>query len=67
MTACDILVGKPGGLSSSEALVCGTPFIINSPLPGQEERNSDYLLENGAAVKGTEIRSLILIPDSCFA
>eukprot|EP01117_Protostelium_nocturnum_P015447 TRINITY_DN5997_c0_g1_i2.p1 TRINITY_DN5997_c0_g1~~TRINITY_DN5997_c0_g1_i2.p1 ORF type:complete len:533 (-),score=120.43 TRINITY_DN5997_c0_g1_i2:66-1664(-) len=47
----DLSVGKPGGMSSSEALVSGVPMLINSPIPGQEERNSDYLLENGVAVK----------------
>lgn len=51
MAASDILIGKPGGLTSSEALVKGLAFVIINPIPGQEERNSDYLLENGAALR----------------
>lgn len=49
MAASDILIGKPGGLTSSEALVKGLPLVIINPIPGQEERNSDYLLEKGVA------------------
>ncbi|HXT01132.1 MAG TPA: glycosyltransferase [Elusimicrobiota bacterium] len=51
MAAADLLVTKPGGLTISEALACALPMALVSPIPGQEERNSDYLLENGAAVK----------------
>jgi processive 1,2-diacylglycerol beta-glucosyltransferase len=51
MAVADLLVTKPGGLTVSEALACGLPMALVSPIPGQEERNSDYLLENGAAVK----------------
>jgi processive 1,2-diacylglycerol beta-glucosyltransferase len=51
MAAADLLVTKPGGLTVSEALACGLPMALVSPIPGQEERNADYLLENGAAVK----------------
>jgi len=51
MAVADLLVTKPGGLTISEALACGLPMALVSPIPGQEERNSDYLLENGAAVK----------------
>ncbi|MET0623010.1 MAG: glycosyltransferase [Pyrinomonadaceae bacterium] len=51
MTAADILLGKPGGLTTSEALAKGLVFAIVNPIPGQEERNSDHLLENGVAVR----------------
>ncbi len=51
MAASDILLGKPGGLTSSEALARGLAFVIVNPIPGQEERNSDHLLEQGAAVR----------------
>lgn len=51
MSAADLLVTKPGGLTVSEALACGLPMVLIDPIPGQEERNADYLLENGAAVK----------------
>lgn len=51
MSAADILLGKPGGLTTSEALAKGLVFVIVNPIPGQEERNSDHLLENGVAIR----------------
>ena len=51
MSAADVLVGKPGGLTTSEALAKGLLFLIVNPIPGQEERNSDHLLESGAAIR----------------
>jgi processive 1,2-diacylglycerol beta-glucosyltransferase len=51
MAAADLLVGKPGGLTSSEALASGLPMAIVAPLPGQEECNSDHLLELGVAIR----------------
>lgn len=51
MAASDLAVTKPGGLTTSECLAVGLPMIVISPIPGQEERNADYLLENGAALK----------------
>src|SRR5215203_5408789 len=51
MSAADILLGKPGGLTTSEALAKGLVFVIVNPIPGQEERNSDHLLENWAAIR----------------
>ncbi len=51
MSASDLIVGKPGGLTTSEALAKGLIFVIVNPIPGQEERNSDHLLENGCAIK----------------
>ncbi|MBI1303676.1 MAG: hypothetical protein GC172_07805 [Phycisphaera sp.] len=51
MHAADLSLGKPGGLTSSEALVMGLPMAIMHPVPGQEERNSDHLLEWGVAVR----------------
>jgi processive 1,2-diacylglycerol beta-glucosyltransferase len=51
MRAADLVVTKPGGLTVAEALAVGLPLVIVDPVPGQEERNSDYLLESGAAVK----------------
>jgi processive 1,2-diacylglycerol beta-glucosyltransferase len=51
MAASDLVVGKPGGLTTSEALARGLGFVVVSPIPGQEERNSDHLLEEGAAIR----------------
>jgi processive 1,2-diacylglycerol beta-glucosyltransferase len=51
MRAADVVVTKPGGLTTSEVLACGAAMVIMNPIPGQESRNSDMLLENGAAIK----------------
>ena len=51
MDAADCIVSKPGGLTSSEALAKGLPMIIANPIPGQEDRNVEFLLNNGAAIK----------------
>jgi processive 1,2-diacylglycerol beta-glucosyltransferase len=50
MAAADLLVGKPGGLTSSEARAAGLPLAAIHPIPGQEERNLAHLLEWGAAI-----------------
>ncbi len=50
MGASDIIVTKTGGLTSSECLAMGKPMIVINPIPGQEERNATYLMEQGAAV-----------------
>ena len=47
----DLFVGKPGGLSVSECMAAGLPMVLVNPIPGQEVRNGDYLLEQGAAVR----------------
>ncbi|MBI5806575.1 glycosyltransferase [candidate division TA06 bacterium] len=51
MRASDILISKPGGLTTAEAMACGLPMIIVNPIPGQEDMNSDMLLEHGAGIK----------------
>jgi len=47
--ACDLAVGKAGGLTCSEALAKGLPLVIFKPTPGQEVRNARYLEAAGAA------------------
>jgi processive 1,2-diacylglycerol beta-glucosyltransferase len=51
MAAADLMVGKPGGLTTSESLARGLVSVVVSPIPGQEERNADHLLEEGAAIR----------------
>ena len=58
MSASDLIVGKPGGLTTSEALAKGLIFCIVNPIPGQEERNSDHLLEQGCAIKCNNLPTL---------
>jgi processive 1,2-diacylglycerol beta-glucosyltransferase len=59
MTAADLVVTKPGGLSASECLAKQRPMLLVSPIPGQEERNADYLLEAGAAIKAVDGATLM--------
>lgn len=70
MRVATLFVGKPGGLSSSECMAAGLPMVLINPIPGQEERNSDFLLEEGAAVRcnysttvGYKIDTLLADPD----
>ncbi len=58
MTAADLFVGKPGGLTTSEALAKGLPMVVINPIPGQEERNSDHLLEEGVAIRCNNLPAL---------
>lgn len=58
MAVTDLVVSKPGGLTTSETLARGAAMVIVNPIPGQESRNSDYLLENGAAIKVNNLATL---------
>ena len=58
MAAADLVVSKPGGLTTSELLAVGAAMVVVDPIPGQEDRNSDYLLENGAAIKVNNVATL---------
>ena len=51
MAAADLMVGKAGGLTTSEALSRSLPMALIEPIPGQEERNAHHLLEAGAAIR----------------
>jgi len=59
MAAGDLAITKPGGLTTSECLAMGLPMIVVAPIPGQEERNADFLLENGAALKACDTGALV--------
>ena len=54
MDASDCIITKPGGLSTSEALAKNLPIIIINPIPGQEQRNTEFLLNNGVAMYVTK-------------
>jgi processive 1,2-diacylglycerol beta-glucosyltransferase len=58
MAVADVVVSKPGGLTTSEVLARGAAMVIVNPIPGQESRNSDFLLENGAAIKINNIGTM---------
>src|SRR4029453_1514884 len=58
MSASDLILGKPGGLTTSEALAKGLVLVIANPIPGQEERNSDHLIEAGVAIRCNNMPTL---------
>lgn len=58
MAVADLVISKPGGLTTSEVLASGAAMAIINPVPGQEARNSDFLLENGAAIKINNVATL---------
>jgi processive 1,2-diacylglycerol beta-glucosyltransferase len=58
MAVSDLVITKPGGLTSSEAMALGKPLFILNPIPGQEAANSDFLLERGAAAKVNRVEDL---------
>ena len=58
MAISELIISKPGGLTTSEALAMGKPLFILNPIPGQEAANSDFLLERGAAAKANRVEDL---------
>jgi len=58
MAVAELILTKPGGLTTSESLAMGKPLFILDPIPGQEAANSDFLLARGAAAKVNRIDDL---------
>lgn len=50
MSISDLVITKPGGLTTSESLASFLPMIVINPIPGQEEQNAKFLENNGAAI-----------------
>ena len=67
MAASDLIVGKAGGLTSTEALARGLVLVIVNPIPGQEERNSDHFLEEGVAIRCNNLPALAYKIDNLLA
>lgn len=59
MALADFMVAKPGGSIVSESLAMALPMLLVEPVPGQEDANVEYLLENGAAIKARHKESLM--------
>jgi processive 1,2-diacylglycerol beta-glucosyltransferase len=59
MACADLVITKPGGLSTSECLVMGLPMVLINPIPGQEERNASYLLQEGVAQRADDVATLL--------
>ena len=60
MAISDLMVTKPGGVTTSEALSMGLPLLIYHPLPGQEEDNAEFLWKSGLAFLAKTENDLIL-------
>ncbi|HBA84158.1 MAG TPA: galactosyldiacylglycerol synthase [Verrucomicrobia bacterium] len=58
MAISDLFIGKPGGLTLSEAMASALPMILLNPIPGQEEINAASILEEGVAVSPTDVVTL---------
>jgi processive 1,2-diacylglycerol beta-glucosyltransferase len=58
MDAADVLISKAGGLTSSEAMAKSLPMLIIDPIPGQESRNTDLIVEHGAGWKAINLANL---------
>lgn len=56
MHAADLIVAKPGGITTFEALASGLPFLVYDPflIPGQEEKNAQFLVESGIGVRAKD-------------
>jgi processive 1,2-diacylglycerol beta-glucosyltransferase len=67
MAASDLLVGKAGGLTSSEALARGLILVVVNPIPGQEERNCDHFLEEGVGIRCNNLPALAYKIDTLLA
>ncbi len=64
MDSCDVIVTKPGGLTTSEALAKQIPMIIPFAIPGQEIENTEFLVNSGAAIHVQDLDDLKLQLDS---
>jgi len=66
MSAADVLITKPGGITCAEALSKGLPMLIISPIPGQEANNTSYLINRGAALAVKTPKDLIDIVGNLY-
>ena len=70
MEIAALIITKPGGMTTAECLAKGIPMVIVNPLPGQEMRNTDFLVKKGIGLRiddtsdiGEEIDLLLKSPD----
>ncbi|AAK80839.1 processive 1,2-diacylglycerol beta-glucosyltransferase [Clostridium acetobutylicum] len=67
MQASDLLLTKPGGLTITEALICRVPLAVFSPIPGQEEKNEDFLLKHNLAISIRDSENCLGIIESLIS
>jgi processive 1,2-diacylglycerol beta-glucosyltransferase len=61
MTAADLLITKPGGATSAEALTAGLPMLLTHPIPGPEERHLRYLEQEGVALSAPRLEDIPIL------
>jgi processive 1,2-diacylglycerol beta-glucosyltransferase len=59
MAISDLMVTKPGGVSTFEAISMELPMLLYKPIPGQEEDNAKFLVQSGVAIQAMKERDLI--------
>ena len=67
MRMSEIIITKPGGVTTAEVLANHLPMVIVKPLPGQEANNTSYLIEKGAAIKVDKPRQVNLAVENLLA
>ncbi len=50
MAISDLVVSKPGGMTTTESLACGVPMLMINPIPGQEEENAEFLEQKNVGI-----------------
>ncbi len=70
MEVASLIISKPGGITTAESLAKGLPMVIVDPIPGQEMRNTDFLIKQGVGIRiddtsdvGEEIELLLKSPE----
>ena len=67
MEISDVIITKPGGLTTSEALAKNLPMIIIHPIPGQETKNTDFLLQQGVALRAEDEDDVAVLMQELFS
>jgi len=63
MEVSELIVTKPGGITTAEALVRQLPMIIINPIPGQEAKNTEFLLSHDVAVQARNAKDVFRFVD----
>lgn len=66
MALSDLIITKPGGLTTSEAIASELPMLLYRPLPGQEKDNAEVLVQAGVALYAKEDYDLLILLKKCF-
>jgi processive 1,2-diacylglycerol beta-glucosyltransferase len=59
MSAANLVITKPGGITTAESLAKGLPMVILNPIPGQEARNTDFLVDARAAFSAASVSDVV--------